>query len=82
MKRKDSNFVSFPPFLVVLFPFSYVLVTMISLWRPFTKDVQLTPGEGVCGIRTFNCYLNVILLFYPDAGGGGLEILVLAGRPL
>ena len=40
-------------------------------------------GGGVCGIRTFNCYSSVILLFYPDAGGeGGLEILVLAGRPL
>ena len=40
-------------------------------------------GRGVCGIRTFNCYSNVILLFYPDVRGeGGLEILVLAGRPL
>ena len=40
-------------------------------------------GGGVFGIRTFNCYSSVILLFYPDAGGeGGLEILVLAGRPL
>ena len=40
-------------------------------------------GGGDCGIRTFNCYSSVILLFYPDAGGeGGLEILVLAGRPL
>ena len=38
-------------------------------------------GGGVCGIRTFNCYSNVILLSYPDAlGKGGLEILVLAGR--
>ena len=50
---------------------------------PFTKDVQLIPGEGVCGIRTFNCYSSVILLFYRDAGGkGGLETLVLAGRHL
>ena len=39
-------------------------------------------GGGVCGTRTFNCYSCVILSFYPDAGGGGLEILVLAGRPL
>ena len=48
----------------------------------FTKEVRLTQGE-VCGIRTFNCYSSVILLFYLDARGeGGLEILVLAGRPL
>ena len=40
-------------------------------------------GGGVFGIRTFNCYSIVILLFYTDAGGeGGLEILVLSGRPL
>ena len=40
-------------------------------------------GEGVCRIRIFNCYSNVILLFYPDAGGtGGLQIRVLAGHPL
>ena len=35
------------------------------------KDVWLTPGEGVCGIWTLNCYLSVILLFYMDAGGRG-----------
>ena len=37
---------------------------------PLTKDVRLTPEEGVCGIRTFNCYSNMILLLYPDAWGG------------
>ena len=36
----------------------------------FTEDVRLTPGEGgFLGIRTFNCYTSVILLFNPDAGG-------------
>ena len=50
---------------------------------PFTKDVQLTPGEG--GLRN----ADVQLLFECDSivlsgrrRGGGLEILVLAGRPL
>ena len=28
-------------------------------------------GGGLHGIRTFNCYSSVILLVYPDAGGGG-----------
>ena len=43
---------------------------------PFTKNVRLTPGEG--GSAEYGCcYSSVILLFYPDAGGGGLEILVL-----
>ena len=37
----------------------------------FKKDVRLTPGEGVCGIWTFNCYSSVILLFYPNGGGRG-----------
>ena len=49
----------------------------------FTKDVRLTPGEG--GLRN----PDVQLLFECDSivssghrGEGGLEILVLAGRPL
>ena len=47
------------------------------------KGRPADPGGGGCGIRTFNCYSSVILMFYPVAGGeGGLEILVLAGRPL
>ena len=45
------------------------------------KGRPADPGGGrVCGIRMINCYFHVILLFYPDAGG--LEILVLAGRPM
>ena len=50
---------------------------------PFTKDVRLTPGEE--GLRN----PDVQLLFECDSivlsgrmGVGGLEILVLAGRPL
>ena len=48
---------------------------------PFTKDVQLTPGEG--GLRnpdvqlSFDCDSIVL-----SGRRGGLEILVLAGRPL
>ena len=29
-------------------------------------------GGRVFGIRTFNCYSNVILLFYLDTGGRGV----------
>ena len=40
--------------------------SFLLCWGPFTKDIRLTPGEGggVCRIRTFNCYSNVILLLY------------------
>ena len=38
------------------------------------KGRPTDPGGGrVCGIRTFNCYSSVILLFYPDAGGRGVQ---------
>ena len=44
------------------------------LFRGYSQRTSGWPrgrGRGVCGIRTFNCYSSVILLFYPDAGGGG-----------
>ena len=48
---------------------------------PFTKDVPLTAGEG--GLRNPDVQLLFEYIVYPDAGGkGGLEILVLDGRPL
>ena len=46
------------------------------------KGRPADPEEAFCRIRTFNRYSSVILLFYLDAEGGGLEILVLARRPL
>ena len=38
---------------------------------PFTKDVQLTPGKEGSAESGRYCYSSVILLFYPDTGGGG-----------
>ena len=36
------------------------------------KGRPADPEGGGCGIRTFNCHSNVILLFYRDAGGKGV----------
>ena len=68
---------------IQVFPFLIIFRSEYAPKGPFTKDVRLTPGEG--GLRN----PDVQLLFECDSivlsgrrGEGGLEILVLAGRPL
>ena len=54
----------------------------IALILDFTNDVRLTPGEEGSAESGRSIVIRVwFYYFIRTQGGGGLEILVLAGRP-